>query len=96
MTREFTQTAQVTTFITRKQAVGDFWTIWHVGAGIGLLGGTFVLACAAFLTIFQYFYSETPHGSWLFAVVLPLWIIGAHCFDKVEESEKTRRRNALQ
>ena len=79
------------TFVTRKEISRNYWTIWHVGAGIGLLGGTLILFCAAFLTIFQFLYSEMPHGSWLFAVVLPLWIIGAHCFDKIEELDKARK-----
>lgn len=80
-------------FIKKKRAVQGYWTIWHIGAGIGLLGGTFLLACAAFLTIFQFFYSEAPHGSWLFAVVLPLWVFGAHCFDKVEEEINRIRKS---
>ncbi|MGC2235686.1 MAG: hypothetical protein WA584_05970 [Pyrinomonadaceae bacterium] len=94
MTNYFTTSASDTlprTFINKKEIPEGRWTIWHVGAGIGLLGGTFVLACAVFLTIFQYFYGEVPHGVWLYAVVLPLWIVGAHCFDKVEEIEKTER-----
>lgn len=79
------------TFVNRKEVSENYWTIWHVGAGVGLLGGTLILFCAAFLTVFQFFYRETPHGSWLFAVVLPLWIIGAHCFDKIDDLEKARR-----
>lgn len=90
MTNHFVNSAVKPLPITKKkESAGSLWTIWHIGAGIGLLGGTFLLlACAAFLTIFQFLYSEEPHGSWLFAVVLPLWIIGAHCFDKVEEIER--------
>lgn len=79
------------TSINTKEAARSPWTIWHIGAGIGLLGGTFVLFCACFLTVFQYFYGELPHGVWLYVIVLPLWIIGAHCFDKVEEIEKAKR-----
>lgn len=79
------------TFVNQKELSNNYWTIWHVGAGIGLLGGMLVLFCGAFLTIFQFFYSENPHGSWLFAVVLPLWVIGAHCFDKIEELDKARK-----
>ena len=66
------------------------WTIWHIGAGVGLLGGLFILAFAGFLTIFQFLYSENPHGSWLYMVVLPLWVLGAHCFDKIEDIDKAR------
>jgi hypothetical protein len=94
MTNHFTNSVESTlpkTFINQKESSGSNWTIWHIGAGVGLLGGTFILVCALFLTVFQYLYSETPHGSWLFAVVLPLWILGAHCFDKVEEIDKARR-----
>jgi len=78
-------------FINKKEISGSYRTILHIGAGVGLLGGMFILACAAFLTIFQFFYSENPHGNWLYAVVLPLWILGAHCFDKVEDIDKARR-----
>jgi hypothetical protein len=78
-------------FIDRNDSARRFWTGWHVGAGLGLLGGTLVLFGAAFLTIFQFIYGEIPHGNWLFAVVAPLWILGAHCFDKVEQSDKARR-----
>lgn len=94
MTNHFVNTANNAlpqNLINRKESAENYWTIWHIGAGIGLLGGTFILFGAAFLTIFQFLYSENPHGSWLFALVLPLWIIGAHCFDKVEESDKARR-----
>lgn len=69
----------------------DNWTIRHIGAGVGLLGGTFILFGAVFLMVFQFLNGEQQHGHWLFALVLPLWIIGAHCFDKVEELEKARR-----
>ena len=79
------------TFVNQREIPVNYWTIWHVGAGVGLLGGTFILFCAAFLTVFQFFYRETSHGSWLFAVVLPLWIIGAHCFDKIDDLEKAGR-----
>lgn len=78
-------------FTNKKEIPEERWTIRHVGAGIGLLGGTFILACAVFLSIFQYFYGEAQHGIWLYAIVLPLWIIGAHCFDKIEELDKARR-----
>jgi hypothetical protein len=94
MTNHFVNSANNTlpkTLINKKEIRNNFWTIWYVGAGIGLLGGTFVLACAVFLTIFQFLYGEQPHGSWLFAVVLLLWIIGAHCFDKIEEIDKAGR-----
>jgi hypothetical protein len=74
----------------RRAIPRGYWTIWHIGAGIGLLGGTLILACAVFITIFQYSYGETPHGVWLYLVVLPLWILGAHCLDEVEEIEKAR------
>ncbi|MDQ3713640.1 MAG: hypothetical protein M3388_15655 [Acidobacteriota bacterium] len=78
-------------FINKKEIPDYYWTIWHIGAGVGLLGGMFILACAVFLSIFQFLYSEIPHGSWLYAVVLPLWILGAHCFDKIEDLDKARR-----
>lgn len=94
MTHNFTNTtnnALAKTFSNKKETARDAWTIWHVGAGIGLLGGTFILACAVFLSIFQYFYGEVPHGVWLYVIVLPLWVVGAHCFDKVEELDKARR-----
>ncbi len=78
-------------FINKKEIPDNYWTIWHIGAGVGLLGGMFILACAVFLTIFQFLYSENPHGSWLYGVVLPLWILGAHCFDKIEDIDKARR-----
>lgn len=78
-------------FTGKKENTAKNWTIWHIGAGIGLLGGTLLLGCAVFLIIFQFLYSEKLHGSWLFFVVLPLWILGAHCFDKIEEIDKTRR-----
>ena len=96
MTNNFTNPANNAlpkTFINRKEVAEGRWTIWHVGAGIGLLGGTFILGCAVFLSVFQYFYGEAQHGIWLYAIVLPLWIIGAHCFDKVEEIEKAQRIN---
>lgn len=80
------------TFINKNESSGGGnWTIWHIGAGLGLLGGLFVLVCAVFLTVFQYFYGEAQHGVWLYAIVLPLWITGAHCLDKAEEIDKARR-----
>ena len=78
-------------FTKKKENITKNWTIWHIGAGMGLLGGTILLGCAVFLTVFQFLYSEKPHGNWLFFVVLPLWILGAHCFDKIEEIDKMRR-----
>ena len=67
------------------------WTIRHIGAGIGLLGGLLILFGANFLIIFEYFEGAKQRGTWLLAVVLPLWILGAHCFDKIEDSDKKRR-----
>jgi hypothetical protein len=78
-------------FTGKKEITAKNWTIWHIGAGIGLLGGTLLLACAVFLTIFQFLYSEKPKGGWLFFVILPLWVLGAHCCDKIEETGRTRR-----
>lgn len=94
MTNQLANTAEIVlseSFRSKKESVRNRWTIRHAGAGLGLLGGTFILACASFLTIFQFVYGENPHGSWLFAVVLPLWILGAHCFDKIEEIERAAR-----
>lgn len=82
--------------INNKELTDKFWTIWNIGAGVGLLGGLGLLAGAVFLTIFQYFYSETPHGSWLFLAVLPLWVLGAYCFDKIEAQEKSRQLKYVQ
>ncbi len=76
--------------INKSETVARNWTIWHVGAGIGLLGGLLVLFGTAFLIIFEYLTGEKSLGNWLFAAVLPLWIFGAHCFDKLEELEKER------
>ena len=75
MTNHFANSAENAlpkAFIDKKKFPDNYWTIWHIGAGIGLLGGVFFLAFASFLTIFQFLYSENPHGSWLYAVVLPL------------------------
>jgi hypothetical protein len=92
MTNHFTKTAEAS---ASKPFSGDISggvrTLWRLGAGVGLLGGTFVLAAAVFLMIFQFLGGEVPHGSWLFAVVLPLWILGAHCFDKLDETDQARR-----
>ncbi len=63
------------------------WTIWEIGASIGLIGGTCVFTGALLLTVSAYFYSENPHGSWLFLAVLPLWVLGAYCFDKIEDGK---------
>ncbi|MGC2239074.1 MAG: hypothetical protein WA584_23165 [Pyrinomonadaceae bacterium] len=78
--------------INKSEAVAKNWTIWHVGAGIGLLGGLLVLFGTAFLIIFEYLTGEKSPGIWLFTAVLPLWIFGAYCFDKLEELEKERMR----
>jgi hypothetical protein len=94
MTNHFANSADNTlpkAFINEKEIPDNCWTIWHIGAGVGLLGGMFILVCAVFLSIFQFLYSENLHDSWLYAVVLPLWILGAHCFDKIEEIDKARR-----
>jgi hypothetical protein len=72
----------------KKDSIGSSWTIWDIGIGIGLLGGTLLLFGGCFLIIFQYFSGEKPLGVWLFLAVLPLWVIGAHCFDKIEETKK--------
>jgi hypothetical protein len=66
-------------------------TLLRFAAGIGLHGGTCILFGAIFLTVFEYFYSEKLHGNWVFLAVLPLWIIGALCLDKLEFAEKARR-----
>lgn len=79
------------TYINKKKSSGSNKTIWHVGAGIGLLGGTLLLFGGGFLVIFQYFSGEKPLGIWLFLIVLPLWILGAHCFDRIEEIDKAGR-----
>jgi hypothetical protein len=76
--------------ISGKTAAGR-WTIWHVGAGVGLLGGFLILFGAWFLIVSEYFLNEKSRGVWLFLAVLPLWIIGAHCFDKIEETDKAER-----
>jgi uncharacterized membrane protein len=73
------------TIVDKKEIIGGNWTIWDVGANLGLLGGTWIFAVAVFLTVLAYFYSENPHGSWLFLAVLPLWVLGAYCFDKIED-----------
>lgn len=86
-TREF----QPKKIIEKKETALRNWTLLHLAAGIGLLGGTFLLFAAVFLTIFEYFYSENPHGNWLFLAVLPLWVMGAVCLDKVEDAEKAER-----
>ncbi len=78
-------------FTGKQENTAKNWTIRHIGAGIGLLGGTFILAFAVFLTVFQFVYGEKPHGGWLFALVLPLWFFGAHCFDKIEETGRAKR-----
>ncbi len=78
-------------FTGKKEITAKNWTIRHIGAGIGLLGGTLFLAFAMFLTVFQFLYGEKPHGGWLFALVLPLWFFGAHCFDKIEEVDRAKR-----
>ena len=79
------------TFFEEEEIRDNHWTIWHTGAGVGLMGGLFIMAFATFLTIVQFFYSENPHGSWLYAVVMPLWVLGAHCFDKIEDIDKARK-----
>jgi hypothetical protein len=76
------------TFIYQKESVAENWTIRHIGAGVGLLGGTCLLAAACFLTLIELVYGEKTHGVWLFLMVLPLWILGAHCFDRIERAEK--------
>ncbi len=78
-------------FTRKKENTAKNWTIRHIGAGIGLLGGTLLLAFAVFLTVFQFIYGEKSHGGWLFALVLPLWFFGAHCFDKIEETDRAKR-----
>lgn len=82
--------------IAQQEYKAANWTVWHIGAGIGLLGGLLILFGACFLIIFEYFYNEKPHGNWLFPVVLPLWIFGAHCFDKIEEAEKAKKFEAAE
>lgn len=62
--------------------------IWRLGAGVGLLGGLLILFAGIFLLIFEYFGNERLHTTWLFAAVLPLWFLGAHCFDKIDAAEK--------
>jgi hypothetical protein len=77
--------------INKKEFPAQALTIWHIGLGVGLLGGLAVLFGASFLIAFQYLAGEHQTGVWLYLAVLPLWIIGAHCFDKVEEIERARR-----
>ena len=75
------------TIIDKKEIIGGNWTIWDIGVALGLVGGTGIFAVAVFLTVLTYFYSENPHGSWLFLAVLPLWVLGAYCFDKIEDGK---------
>ena len=91
MTNHFANPAANTfpeTLSGKKESRAENWTIRHVGAGVGLLGGTCLLAGACFLTVMQHVYGEKTHGVWLFLMVLPLWIFGAHCFDQIERAEK--------
>jgi len=81
--------------INKREIVVKNWTIWHIGAGIGLLGGLLILFGTAFLIIFEYFAGEKPVGEWLFLAVIPMWIFGAHCFDKLEDLEKEARNELL-
>jgi hypothetical protein len=78
-------------FVTKNESTLKNRMLWNFGAIVGLLGGTCLLFGAAFMTVFEYFYSETPHGNWLFLTVLPLWILGAACLDKIEDAEKADR-----
>ena len=55
-----------------------------LGSTVGLFGGTFVLMSAILSTIYDFLLSDQPQGSWLFLVVLPLWVFGAWCFDRSE------------
>jgi hypothetical protein len=80
-------------FFNDKTERDKRWTIWHIGTGVGLLGGLFMLAFATFLTVFQFLFSENPRGSWLYAIVLPLWVLGAHCFDKIEDIDKAKKND---
>jgi hypothetical protein len=61
--------------------------VWNIGANIGLLGGIWFFISAVFMTISDFLYSENPRGSWLFLAVLPLWVIGAYCYDKFEDAD---------
>jgi hypothetical protein len=79
------------TFKRQRTSIRGFWSIWHIGAGIGLLGGALLLIGSCFLIVFQYFSGEETAGVWLFLTILLLWILGAHCLDKVEEIEKVQR-----
>lgn len=75
----------------KNNAMSNALSIWHIGAGFCLLGGTFFLACGISLAVFQMLYHENTHNGWLFAAALVLWIFGSHCLDKIEESEKAFR-----
>lgn len=77
--------------ISRNKFGAENWTLRHIGAGLGLLGGTLLLAGACFLTVIELVYSEKTHGVWLFLPVLPLWLFGAHCFDQIETAEKAAK-----
>lgn len=77
--------------ITKKENAPKNLLLCQLGSGIGLLGGTGFLVGAVFLTIFEYFYGENLHGNWFYLAVLPLWVLGAHCLDKIEDAEKAER-----
>lgn len=89
MTNHFVNPAE--TIINQKEFGAENWTIRHLGAGLGLLGGTCLLAGACFLAVIEHVYGEKTHGVWLFLLVLPLWILGAHCFDRIEDAEKAAK-----
>lgn len=72
----------------KKEIPAGKRAFWDIGATIGLLGGVWFFLSAIFMTISEFLFSEHPRGSWMFLAVLPLWVFGALCYDKVEDAEK--------
>lgn len=76
------------TRLNKKEISHRNLIFWDIGATVGLLGGTWFFAAAVFMTISEFLFSEQPEGSWMFLAVLPLWVIGALCYDKTVDADK--------
>ncbi len=63
----------------------------QIGACVGLLGGAAIFFGTIFLFAAEYIYDEKSHGVAMIFVAFALLTGGAHCLDKIEESEKFRR-----
>jgi 4-amino-4-deoxy-L-arabinose transferase-like glycosyltransferase len=89
------------TFIKIKHIENDVqknhWSWWHIGAGLGLIGGFLAIFLACVLTVLIWIFQPQSLKislqsiiNFLFYLAIPTLFWGAHCLDKIKENTKNK------